>query len=458
MRWLIEANSRLGSSHAEKFLPCQDNICHLSKGEWHSICISDGAGSSKCSEISSKFVAERFSQSMLLLADLIGVRGPGSWINDHIIHDVLELRKGLKAHTASSELDDYHCTLVCMLVSKAVAIAIHIGDGAIIAGQCEETPDSVVSLNGTLVASLPENGEHKNETFFITEPHWIKHLRIKVLGKVDWFVMGSDGGIEVLSDRQKLDGSLVADLINYIATERNEGDAVSQLIGSDFAAGKTTDDISLALGWFDTEKISNNFIWNGEMSRSLYLDPASNTRNNQSVLIPSIPTTKLLPNARPETSRLTFTNYLKHKKAAIRFSILMFLLMAFLSLCVFLFLSSHDSDVVSRENFINFGSKNLPENELPYGENKSDCDNRRDSDADSLNTTELNVEPTEKRLGGNDDLPTKVPQETPSLQEEPSVYMFDQLMKLWSFIFGRDISEDPQIDESVPRAVEQIEL
>lgn len=452
MPWLIEADRRLGSSHAEQSLPCQDNICHLSKGNWHSICISDGAGSSKFSEISSKFVAERFSQSLLLLADLIEVRGPGSWINDHIIYDVLELRKGLKAHTASSELDDYHCTLVSILLGKDVAIAVHIGDGAIVAGQCEDTSDSVVSVNGTLVASLPENGQYKNETFFITEPHWLKHLRIKVLGKVDWFVMGSDGGIEVLSSRQKLDGPLVADLINYIAYSSNQGDAVSQLIGSDFAAGKTTDDISLAIGWNGSESSSTNFVWNESMSKSLYLDPAVDARNIQAIPIIGYPTTSPLPSARLGPSRFSVILNSYRNKSALRIFVI-FLLPIVLILCVYFFSTAQNVSVVSRENVI-ASSPQVEDPELP----DSDRERDGDSDIDRSSGSGLNEEPVESEPGSNDDSSTSVPQDTLELEEDPSSSIFNRMMKIWSSIFDREHTEDPLIDQMVPRAVEPIEL
>jgi hypothetical protein len=42
--------------------------------------------------------------------------------------------------------------------------------------------------------SKPENGEYSNETFFITEGDWVKHLRIAPLPSLDWMLLGTDGG------------------------------------------------------------------------------------------------------------------------------------------------------------------------------------------------------------------------------------------------------------------------
>lgn len=448
MHWLIEGDRTLGSSHAEQSLPCQDNICYVSKGNWHSVCISDGAGSSKFSEISSKFVSERFSQSLLLLADLIEVKGPGSWINDHIIHDVLELRGGLKEHTASTELDDYHCTLVAILVSQSVAIAVHIGDGAIIAGKCKETSGSSSFLNGTLVASLPENGEYKNETYFITEPHWLKHLRIKVLGKVDWFVMGSDGGIDILSDRQKLDGLLVADLINHISCNNEEESTVSQLIGSEYAASKTTDDISLAIGWIGPKGVQKDLVWDEALSKGLYLDPDADVGNRPLNPIPGNPAAEPSPSDRLRTGWFPVIFNFSQNRSAIRL-LAIFVLSIVLVIFAYLFFRSENESVALTENQI-ASTANVEEKEL------SDSDS--DSVDDGSGGSDLGDEPVESELGHNEEVPMQIPQDMLELQEEPSESILYRIMKIWSSIFGRGDIQEPLTDETVPRAVEPIEL
>lgn len=442
MRWLIEADRRLGSSHAEQSLACQDNICHLSRGNWHSICISDGAGSSKFSEISSKFVSERFSQSLLLLADLIEVKGPGSWINDHIIYEVLGLRKGLKEHTDSPELDDYHCTLVAILVSQDVAIAVHIGDGAIIAGKCEESSGAMSFLNGVLIASLPENGDYKNETFFITEPHWLKHLRIKVLGKVDWFVMGSDGGIDILSERQKLDGPLIADLINYISTSSDDESAVSQLIDSEFAAGKTTDDISLAIGWLGPAGAKRDFVWDEALSKSLFLDPAVSVGIRQPNLFQDKLTTTVAINDKLEDEPYSVISKILNRKSPLKLLVIL-VASIFLIFCVYFFASSQGVGV--------FVEENEPALNQLLGEEESIDDH-------SLNEPNEIDEPADNGLSDEEGPTLEMPQDLPELQEEPSSSIFDRMMKVWSTIFQRESTKEPTIRELAPGSIEQVEV
>ena len=202
--WDHSISSVVGSSHVDRGQGKQDNS-HLIKDNNGNIsfCISDGAGSSKNSELSSKIVTNFISQELLKIPDLINSKGAGPWINDFIIQVVINLRSELFETFKNYNLRDYHCTLVAGLVFGNTAIVVHVGDGFILAGKNEETVDKNV-LNKQLYFSKPENGEYKNETYFVTEPIWLKHLRIQVLPDIDWLIAGSDGGEDILSIGEKI--------------------------------------------------------------------------------------------------------------------------------------------------------------------------------------------------------------------------------------------------------------
>jgi serine/threonine protein phosphatase PrpC len=305
MNWSIDADRALGSSHASGSQACQDNISYQStpNKNWHSICLSDGAGSAKHSEVASKYVSERFCKSLLDLSSAIDAKGPGSWINDQIISEVLTLRLALKDLTASSELDDYHCTLVGLLVGKHVSLSVHIGDGAIIAGKSTASSKECSAINGKIYTSLPENGEYKNETYFITEPHWLKHLRIKVFGEIDWFVMGSDGGMDVLCEREKLDGNLIAELINNMMVTYGRTSTVKELITSEFASRKTNDDLSCAIGFAESSLAGADLVWDNRLVPAVHLYPHERA---QSLAIPAAPLVFSGSNADSISSKLPF--------------------------------------------------------------------------------------------------------------------------------------------------------
>ena len=192
--WEYSFSSVVGSSHVDRGQGKQDNsnLVEDSNGNI-SFCISDGAGSSKNSELSSHIVANFVNQEFLKIPDLINSKGIGTWINDFIIQVVIDLRAKLFDTFKNYDLRDYHCTLVAGLVFEKTAIIVHVGDGFILAGKNEEIANENI-LNKSLYFSKPENGEYKNETYFVTQSIWLKHLRIQVLPDIDWLIAGSDGG------------------------------------------------------------------------------------------------------------------------------------------------------------------------------------------------------------------------------------------------------------------------
>ena len=248
--WDHSISSVVGSSHVDRGQGKQDNS-HLIKDNNGNIsfCISDGAGSSKNSELSSKIVTNFISQELLKIPDLINSKGAGPWINDFIIQVVINLRSELFETFKNYNLRDYHCTLVAGLVFGNTAIVVHVGDGFIFAGKNEETVDKNV-LNKQLYFSKPENGEYKNETYFVTEPIWLKHLRIQVLPDIDWLIAGSDGGEDILSIGEKIQDIEIFKLLDDTSKhslEHANNNYIDTFLNSDKANKLTTDDKSLCL-------------------------------------------------------------------------------------------------------------------------------------------------------------------------------------------------------------------
>jgi hypothetical protein len=68
---------------------------------------------------------------------------------------------------------------------------MHIGDGLVVGGYRPSTEKNTLRR---LFFSVPENGEYANETYFITEGDWVKHLRISPMPRMDWVFCCSDGG------------------------------------------------------------------------------------------------------------------------------------------------------------------------------------------------------------------------------------------------------------------------
>ena len=182
--WSSISGSVVGSSHSSRGEEKQDSISVVQDHAGSiSFCLSDGAGSSKHSKLSSSITADFIANALSELPNRILQNGTGSWINDFIIQCVLNLREELFKTFNTYDLRHYHCTLVSGVIFENTCIVAQIGDGAVLGGVGKKNQSQYV-LNKELSFSEPENGEYKNETYFLTESFWLKHLRIKVIPNV----------------------------------------------------------------------------------------------------------------------------------------------------------------------------------------------------------------------------------------------------------------------------------
>ncbi len=240
--WVYSYSSVTGQNHVKTGLPCQDSsfVSESADGKWLAIVVSDGAGSAKHSQISSSFVTEFFSKSLISLSEELEKREPGAWINDYVVESILKARYELRTIAKSDNLRNYHCTLLACLIGETGGFLIHIGDGAAFGGKSIST-----NIKADYFSSLPENGEYSNETYFITEADWIKRLRIIPINSVDWIMLGTDGGtsLSMVNDSEPKWGFVVP-LFNMIEKEKSQTGRNDKLksILADIQADKLTGD------------------------------------------------------------------------------------------------------------------------------------------------------------------------------------------------------------------------
>ncbi len=241
--WIAGGVSVAGQGHKKASIPCQDaSIVRLSKsGNWVALVVSDGAGSAARAQEGSSFIANFFSEALIRLTDILESRQPGQWLTDYIIERIVEARDNLRVIAQSDDLKDYHCTLVACLIGPSGGFALHIGDGAVYGGNAiQDELSGNTELNANFFISSPENGEFANETYFITESNWIKHLRITPLPRLDWVYVCTDGGtaLSLVSDMQPKSGFIVPVLKSFLEkTTQNERDAALLAILVDSQAG-----------------------------------------------------------------------------------------------------------------------------------------------------------------------------------------------------------------------------
>jgi hypothetical protein len=245
--WLHSGSSVIGQSHLTSQIPCQDKFsCRVSgDGRWLSVAVSDGAGSALNAEAGAEITSTIFCEELLGLSNQLEFRAPGEWINDFVVECVLKVRNQLRTKAKNDDIKSYHCTLVAALVGPEGGFSIHIGDGSIFGGQFKyDAKRGEVELNSNFVISKPENGEYTNETFFITEGNWIKHLRVTPLPRLDWVVACTDGGAALILEKEievkpKFLVPFFQELISNKFTKHNY---ISEVLSDPKANVLTTDD------------------------------------------------------------------------------------------------------------------------------------------------------------------------------------------------------------------------
>ena len=203
--WLHSGAAVVGQSHSATATPCQDKfkVQTSNDGNWLAIAVCDGAGSAEFAEQGATITSAHFCQELIKLSNELSTRPPGEWINDFVIDCVIRVREQLRKSAQSDDIRKYHCTLVAALIGHSGGFSIHIGDGAILGGSFSKpSVTGEIELNTNFVISMPENGEYSNETFFITEGNWVKHLRITPLPALDWLIACTDGGASLVLDHE----------------------------------------------------------------------------------------------------------------------------------------------------------------------------------------------------------------------------------------------------------------
>ena len=168
----------------------QDSISVEPKDDYACVVMSDGAGSARCAREGSTFTTAtvldivRQHKDSIFRYNMEAVR--------EVILDNLLVRLKQKAKEEGNDMDDYMCTLMFFITNGERYIIGNLGDGLI---------GCMNKDNEGRVLSLPENGNYRNQTFFVTQPEEAyKHLRIG-MGRYDdsqvYFLM-TDGSADCL--------------------------------------------------------------------------------------------------------------------------------------------------------------------------------------------------------------------------------------------------------------------
>lgn len=213
--WKVVSASVRGTSHVGNDTPCQDASAWRSGDGWFVGVVSDGAGSATnsehgarhCAHVIVDMVSELFMKEQK--TPEIGIDELKEWVVDAIRVARDTVNEGFEEQEVF--LEDFHATVVGVIINSGSGLFFHIGDGAAVGVINEEWDTEYISP--------PENGEYANETFFYTENNWKQHLRYtEVSTDIDLIVLMSDGAMSFTMTRgaSGLDEKFISPVTKYL--------------------------------------------------------------------------------------------------------------------------------------------------------------------------------------------------------------------------------------------------
>lgn len=240
MSILTVAATVVGQSHLARGAGCEDafSIVKSEDGRWTSAVLCDGCGSSKHAAEGARVTAHFLCQELVKIGPRIDADGPGEWVVDKVVTGIASLREAMRG-AYGSDLREYSATVVAALVSDRGGFMLHVGDGIVSA--FSGTDDGQLKLSSQ---SNPKNGEYANETFYLTEPGWIRNVYITPIASNPAVVLlCTDGAQDVIYDGNSPVTQKATEFLNICLANPSEGPHIlEKFLLSPIAARRNNDD------------------------------------------------------------------------------------------------------------------------------------------------------------------------------------------------------------------------
>ncbi len=238
--WKISGAAATGLRHSEEGTPCQDKIFSLSENGVTAIALADGAGSARLSHFGAEEVTKAICEKLCAEFDSI-ITNEDAITVKRIILDCLLSRLGNLAENLGCNIRDLASTLLAAASDGERIMLLHIGDGII-----------ACFRDGKIIAaSNPDNGEYKNETFFVTSHDAVQRLRLMKgsIAGISGIALMSDGTDESFySRREKKFAGLLGEIRQHciMFTEEENNEELEELF-RETVRRKTRDDCSMII-------------------------------------------------------------------------------------------------------------------------------------------------------------------------------------------------------------------
>lgn len=182
-----------GIAHIKNNIPCQDKIAFIQNETTSVVALSDGAGTARYSHFGAKCSVELVCFKLLKDFDRYFNQKDGLLVKTEIVKLIKE-KISILASNQKCSISDMAHTLLFVAIKKNKFILFHIGDGVI----------GYAKNDNIHLASMPNNGEFANETFFTTSQDAHNYTKIIKgdMDKIGGFVLMSDGTSESLYSKQ----------------------------------------------------------------------------------------------------------------------------------------------------------------------------------------------------------------------------------------------------------------
>lgn len=187
--WAWIGASSIGSSHLKAGKACDDAAACIERstanGTTLIAVVSDGAGSASLSRLGSRIVTSEFCRSAL---QFVRSGGRAQDVDEDVADDWLDAIREriyqLGRHHGEPPRS-FASTLVGVVVQRAAAAIVHVGDGA-----C-----ALRLLGGEdwIIPSWPAQGEYAATTFFVTDEPWPRRRVLVQDGCIEEIALFTDG-------------------------------------------------------------------------------------------------------------------------------------------------------------------------------------------------------------------------------------------------------------------------
>jgi hypothetical protein len=262
MGWRAKADSSVGVSHQKRGIPCQDSAHYDFVDEIVIGAVADGAGSAKWAEegaqISVKVATDylknwiRSEKKQVLKVLSRSEKDLYQLFTKEFTNILGEVLRELKkeASQSRSQLKDYACTLLVFVAAPDWLAAMQLGDGFIV----------IKPLNREYqLLFQPDKGEFANQTTFVTSSNSHRDMKVRIFQEPQQFICASTDGLErvaILFSNWTPSPNFFDPFREYISSQKyldNDPNYLQTFLSSDLLNGRTDDDKTLLLCFYDSE-------------------------------------------------------------------------------------------------------------------------------------------------------------------------------------------------------------